>query len=69
MSNIPSADLLAGDEIISAEEVLQPDDPVFDPKTRPDINTALHPHLGGKPRKQIGRSGKARCAAENSEPN
>ena len=41
MSKIPSADLLAGDEIISTEEVLQPDDPIFDPRTRPDISTAL----------------------------
>ena len=37
----PSADLLPGDQIILAEEILQPNDPVFDPKSRPDIKTAL----------------------------
>ncbi len=38
---IPTADLLPGDEVILAEEILQPNDPVFDPKLRPDIETAL----------------------------
>jgi glycogen debranching enzyme len=38
---IPRADLLPGDEVILAEEILQPNDPVFDPHSRPDIQTAL----------------------------
>jgi glycogen debranching enzyme len=38
---IPRADLLPGDENIVAEEILQPDDPIFNPASRPDIETAL----------------------------
>lgn len=38
---IPRADLLAGDEIISAEEILRLDDRIFDPSLRPNIETAL----------------------------
>lgn len=39
--NIPRADLLPGDEIILAEKILEPNDPVFDPKSKPSIQTAL----------------------------
>lgn len=38
---IPRADLLAGDEIISAVEILRLDDRIFDPNVRPNIETAL----------------------------
>ena len=38
---IPKADLLAGDEVLSAEEILSLDDRIFDPGTRPSIETAL----------------------------
>jgi glycogen debranching enzyme len=38
---IPKADLLPGDEVISAEEILSLDDPIFDPSTRPSVETAL----------------------------
>ena len=38
---IPRADLLAGDEIISATEILKLDDRIFDPNVRPNIETAL----------------------------
>jgi len=38
---IPRADLLAGDEIISAEEILSTDDPIYDPGSRPSIEAAL----------------------------
>ncbi len=38
---IPRADLLAGDEIISAAEILRLDDRIFEPNVRPNIETAL----------------------------
>jgi glycogen debranching enzyme len=38
---IPRADLLDGDEIISAEEILNTDDPIYDPSSRPSIEAAL----------------------------
>ena len=38
---IPKADLLAGDVIISATEILKLDDRIFDPNVRPNIETAL----------------------------
>jgi len=38
---IPKADLLPGDDVISAEEILSLDDPIFDPSTRPSVETAL----------------------------
>lgn len=38
---IPRADILSGEEVIAAEEILQPGDPVFNPGARPDIQTAL----------------------------
>ena len=38
---IPRADLLPGDENIVAEEILQSDDPIFNPASRPAIETAL----------------------------
>lgn len=39
---IPKADLLAGDEVVSAEEILSLDDRIFYPSTRPSIETALN---------------------------
>jgi glycogen debranching enzyme len=41
MSTIPTADMLAGEEVLLAEEVLAPDDKVFDPSQRPDVESAL----------------------------
>lgn len=41
MSTIPSADMLPGENVLSAVEALSLDDPVFDPRQRPDIQTAL----------------------------
>jgi glycogen debranching enzyme len=41
MSNAPEADLLPGDVVLSFEQVLSQDDPVFDPNTRLDFSTAL----------------------------
>lgn len=38
---IPTADVFLGERVLSAEEVLSPDDPVFDSSKRPDIETAL----------------------------
>ncbi len=42
MSNFPMVDILPGERIISAEEVLSLTDPVFNSRLRPDIDTALH---------------------------
>jgi glycogen debranching enzyme len=38
---IPTADMLSGEEVLLAEEVLRVDDKVFDSSQRPDIETAL----------------------------
>jgi glycogen debranching enzyme len=38
---IPKADLLPGDEVISAEEIIGLEDQIFDPATRPSVERAL----------------------------
>lgn len=41
MTIVPRADMLAGEEILHAEEILLSSDPVFDPLLRPDLDSAL----------------------------
>lgn len=41
MGMIPKADLLASDEILAAEEILNTDDRIYDPSSRPTIEAAL----------------------------
>ncbi len=41
MADFPEQDVLAGERVLLAEEILAPGDRVFDPATRPDMETAL----------------------------
>jgi glycogen debranching enzyme len=41
MSSAPEADLLPGDVLVSREQILSENDPVFDPRTRPEVSVAL----------------------------